>query len=150
MTDVFRMQAQAPEAVVSQESEQTQAMYSIDDKSTACFGKNCLLARRLVERGVNERLAILFSHGFKNPGVIPGSGAKQAFHAKLVRESNVQIKTKHSKRRQPNTFSTSMSPLVAIRQLNCGSKHFYGLQQNTSSGHRAEWTSKVRKSRETY
>ena len=49
----FRMQAQAPEAVdLSQESEQTQAMYGIDDKSTASFGKNCLLARRLVERGV--------------------------------------------------------------------------------------------------
>ena len=49
----FRMQAQAPEAVdLSQETERTQAMYGIDDKETASFGKNCLLARRLVERGV--------------------------------------------------------------------------------------------------
>lgn len=49
----FRMQAEAPEAVdLSQETERTQAMYGIDDKETASFGKNCLLARRLVERGV--------------------------------------------------------------------------------------------------
>lgn len=49
----FRMQSQAPEAVdLSQETEHTQALYGIDEKETASFGKNCLLARRLVERGV--------------------------------------------------------------------------------------------------
>jgi len=49
----FRMQAQAPEAVdLQQESERTKALYGIDEKETESFGKNCLLARRLVERGV--------------------------------------------------------------------------------------------------
>jgi hypothetical protein len=49
----FRMQSAAPEAVdLSQETEDTKAMYGLDDKETASFGKNCLLARRLVERGV--------------------------------------------------------------------------------------------------
>jgi hypothetical protein len=49
----FRMQAQAPEAVdLSQETPQTLSLYGIDAKTTESFGKNCLLARRLVERGV--------------------------------------------------------------------------------------------------
>jgi hypothetical protein len=49
----FRMQAEAPEAVdFSQESAETLALYGIDGKETAPFGRLCLLARRLVERGV--------------------------------------------------------------------------------------------------
>jgi hypothetical protein len=49
----FRMQAEAPEAVdLSKETEATKALYGIDEKETAQFGKMCLLARRLVQRGV--------------------------------------------------------------------------------------------------
>ncbi|MBX6311699.1 MAG: DUF1501 domain-containing protein [Isosphaeraceae bacterium] len=49
----FRMQAEAPEAVdLTRESAETQALYGLDQKETAAFGRNCLLARRLVERGV--------------------------------------------------------------------------------------------------
>ena len=49
----FRMQATAPEAVdLSTETEETQALYGMDTKVTATFGRQCLLARRLVERGV--------------------------------------------------------------------------------------------------
>jgi hypothetical protein len=49
----FRMQATAPEAVdLSQESKETQQLYGIGGKETTTFGRNCLLARRLVERGV--------------------------------------------------------------------------------------------------
>lgn len=49
----FRMQAQAPVALdLSTESAKTEEMYGLDQKETATFGKNCLLARRLVERGV--------------------------------------------------------------------------------------------------
>jgi len=49
----FRMQAAAPEAVdLSQESKETQVLYGIGGKKTDTFGRNCLLARRLVERGV--------------------------------------------------------------------------------------------------
>lgn len=49
----FRMQSTAPEAVdLSQETEETQSLYGMDDKTTATFGRQCLLARRLVERGV--------------------------------------------------------------------------------------------------
>jgi hypothetical protein len=49
----YRMQADAPEAVdLSQETAETLALYGIGDGPTNKVGKNCLLARRLVERGV--------------------------------------------------------------------------------------------------
>jgi hypothetical protein len=49
----YRMQAAAPEAVdVSKESELTRNLYGLDEEPTRRFGTTCLLARRLVERGV--------------------------------------------------------------------------------------------------
>jgi hypothetical protein len=49
----YRMQSSAPEAVdLSQESAETQTLYGLDRKETQPFGQICLLARRLVERGV--------------------------------------------------------------------------------------------------
>ncbi len=49
----YRMQAAAPEAVdLSKESEATRKLYGLDEEATRKFGANCLLARRLVERGV--------------------------------------------------------------------------------------------------
>ena len=49
----FRMQAAAPEAVdLSQEPEKAKEAYGLNRKETAEFGHRCLLARRLVERGV--------------------------------------------------------------------------------------------------
>jgi hypothetical protein len=49
----FRMQAHAPEAVdLSDETQDTQELYGMHEKKTETFGRNCLLARRLVERGV--------------------------------------------------------------------------------------------------
>ena len=49
----YRMQSAAPEAVdVENESEATKKLYGIDEEITRKFGSNCLLARRLVERGV--------------------------------------------------------------------------------------------------
>ncbi|HUG66971.1 MAG TPA: DUF1501 domain-containing protein [Pirellulaceae bacterium] len=49
----YRMQASAPEVFdLTSESEQTRALYGLDEQGTAEFGTHCLLARRLVERGV--------------------------------------------------------------------------------------------------
>jgi hypothetical protein len=49
----FRMQMSAPEATdISGETEATKKMYGLDDPVSADFGGRCLLARRLVERGV--------------------------------------------------------------------------------------------------
>ena len=49
----FRMQSAAPEAVdIAGETEATRRLYGLDQPKTAEFGLRCLLARRLVERGV--------------------------------------------------------------------------------------------------
>ena len=49
----YRMQGCAPEAVdVNSESEATRKLYGMDEKVTEPFGRQCLMARRLVERGV--------------------------------------------------------------------------------------------------
>ena len=49
----YRMQSCAPEAVdIGKESEETKRLYGLDNPITTPFGKQCLLARRLVERGV--------------------------------------------------------------------------------------------------
>lgn len=49
----YRMQGCAPEAVdISSESEATKKLYGLDDPITVGFGTQCLMARRLVERGV--------------------------------------------------------------------------------------------------
>jgi hypothetical protein len=48
-----RMQLAAPELFdLSQESKATQDLYGVGDAVTADFGKRCLLARRMLERGV--------------------------------------------------------------------------------------------------
>ncbi len=57
----FRMQAEAPQVVdLSQESEATKKMYGLDDPITESYGRQCLLARRLVEKGVRH---VLLTHG---------------------------------------------------------------------------------------
>lgn len=49
----FRMQTEAPEAFdLSQETVETHSLYGLDDPITNIFGRQCLMARRLVERGV--------------------------------------------------------------------------------------------------
>ena len=49
----YRMQAAAPELVdLSGESEQTVEQYGLNSNVTRPFGTNCLLARRMIERGV--------------------------------------------------------------------------------------------------
>ena len=58
----FRMQAEAPEAVdVASESSEVRRLYGLDNARTAEFGGRCLMARRLVERGV--RFVQVYSGG---------------------------------------------------------------------------------------
>jgi hypothetical protein len=83
----YNMQAAGPEAVdLAQETEETWRLYGLDQKPTERFGRNCLLARRLVERGV--RFVQLYS----------GSGSKwdahsnvEGNHARYCRESDRPI-----------------------------------------------------------
>jgi hypothetical protein len=77
----YQMQAEAPHAVdLSRETEATKKLYGMDEEATAVFGRNCLLARRLVENGV--RFVQLYS----------GAGSKwdshrsiEANHSRLCR-----------------------------------------------------------------
>jgi hypothetical protein len=49
----FRMQREAPEALdLSEESKESHHLYGSDEVHTSAFGRQCLLARRLAERGV--------------------------------------------------------------------------------------------------
>jgi len=49
----YHMQAEAPEAIdLESESKSTKSLYGLDQDHTKVFGKQCLMARRLVERGV--------------------------------------------------------------------------------------------------
>jgi hypothetical protein len=49
----FRMQAEMPQIEdLTQEPEHVRNLYGLDDKVTADFGRQCLLARRFAERGV--------------------------------------------------------------------------------------------------
>lgn len=49
----FRMQSELPKLMdLSSESKKTQQMYGIGNKTTDDFGRQCLLARRMVEKGV--------------------------------------------------------------------------------------------------
>ena len=61
----FNMQKHAPEAVdISKENAATKSMYGLDHDDTSDFGGKCLLARRLVERGV--RFIQIYSGGAHN------------------------------------------------------------------------------------
>ncbi|MCA9098885.1 MAG: DUF1501 domain-containing protein, partial [Planctomycetaceae bacterium] len=56
------MQSAVPEALdLSKETEATQKMYGLDQKETEEYGRRCLIARRLIERGV--RFVQLFMSG---------------------------------------------------------------------------------------
>ncbi len=58
----FRMQVKAPAAFeVEKESEETKKLYGLDNEVTRDFGWQCLLARRLSERGVRF---VQCSHGY--------------------------------------------------------------------------------------
>ena len=61
----YRMQSAAPEAVdVERESPETRKLYGLDEPVTEPFGRQCLMARRLAERGV--RFVQLFHGGLGN------------------------------------------------------------------------------------
>ncbi len=59
----FRMQAEVPGIIdLGDEPESIRELYGLDSKDTASFGRRCLLARRLVEKGV--RFVQIFSGGW--------------------------------------------------------------------------------------
>lgn len=63
----YRLQVSAPELMdLSEETAETLSLYGVKDAKEATFAKNCLLARRLVERGV--RFVQLFHEAWDQHG----------------------------------------------------------------------------------
>ena len=88
----FRMQGCAPEALdVTRESEATRKLYGLDDKITEPFGRQCLMARRLVEHGV--RFVQLFHGGMGNQNVDTwdAHGDVKSNHSQHAAESDKPI-----------------------------------------------------------
>jgi len=66
----FRMQASVPDLMeLEQESESTFEMYGPDSKKKGSFASNCILARRMAEKGV--RFIQLFHRGWDQHGDLP-------------------------------------------------------------------------------
>jgi hypothetical protein len=85
----FRMQGCAPEALdIRAESEATRKLYGLDDAITEPFGRQCLMARRLVEHGV--RFVQLFHGGMGNQNVDTwdAHGDVKANHSQHAMESD--------------------------------------------------------------
>ena len=75
----FRMQTAAPEATdLEQETEDTHNLYGLNDPRSKTFGRQCLLARRLVERGV--RFIQIYSGGNHNDANWDAHGDLQTNH----------------------------------------------------------------------
>src|SRR5438876_2282062 len=88
----FRMQTKAPELVdLARESDATRKLYGLDDAVTEPFGRQCLLARRLVEHGV--RFVQLFHGGMGNQNVDTwdAHGDVKSNHAQHAAESDRPI-----------------------------------------------------------
>ena len=93
---LFRSQREAPEAFdLQRETQSTRQLYGLDDKYTATFGRQCLLARRLVERGVRY---------------------VQLYHNRSATDSGCQIWDQHSnlKRGLINNCRASDQPIAAL------------------------------------
>jgi hypothetical protein len=72
----FRMQASVPELTdLKDEPESVFEMYGPDSKKPGTYAANCLLARRMVERGV--RFVQLYHRGWDNHGNLPSNIPKQ-------------------------------------------------------------------------
>ena len=86
----FRMQTEAPEAVdLNQETRQTHRLYGADQEPTAEFGRRCLMARRLVERGV--RFVQLYSGGGPGNMTWDGHGDIEENHLRMAGQTDQPI-----------------------------------------------------------
>ena len=79
----FRMQTEAPELVdIRHEPAHIRRLYGLDDPHTADFGRQCLLARRLVESGVRYTLLIhgvqINRHSWDDHGDVKGGMIKHS------------------------------------------------------------------------
>ena len=87
----YRMQMSAPEAldVEGGESPATKALYGLDDPTCGHFARQCLMARRMVERGV--RFVQVYSGGMENERSWDGHADIVKNHAGFARETDQPI-----------------------------------------------------------
>ncbi len=92
----FRMQSRAPEAFdVARESKATRDLYGLDEPATAIFGTQCLMARRLAERGVRFI---------------------QVYHTQTSRRKSCQLWDQHGSLRTelPNNCAATDRPIAGL------------------------------------
>ena len=76
----FRLQTSLPEVLDTRsESQETQRLYGLDNPTTSPFGLQCLVSRRLVERGVRF---IQIQHGGGGAGAWDAHGGLRANHSR--------------------------------------------------------------------
>ncbi len=86
----YKMQSSAPEAVdLNRESKETLALYGINNRKTEYFGRQLLMARRLVERGV--RFVQVYSGGAHNDDNWDAHGDLKMNHELHAGETDVPI-----------------------------------------------------------
>jgi uncharacterized protein DUF1501 len=86
----YRMQIAAPEAIdIDQEPEHIHKLYGVGEKRCDHFARQCLTARRLVERGV--RFIQIYSGGMENERSWDGHQNIQANHTQFAGETDTPI-----------------------------------------------------------
>ncbi|MBY0528388.1 MAG: DUF1501 domain-containing protein [Gemmataceae bacterium] len=86
----YKMQSSAPEAVdIDKEDAKTKELYGLNGKRTEVFGRQCLLARRLVERGV--RFVQIYSGGNHNDANWDAHGDLKKNHDQHAGETDLPI-----------------------------------------------------------
>jgi hypothetical protein len=86
----YRMQMAAPEALdLDREAEPVRQMYGLDDPKCRHFARQCLMARRLVERGV--RFVQIYSGGMDNERSWDGHADIAANHRQFAGETDTPI-----------------------------------------------------------
>ncbi|HKI71248.1 MAG TPA: DUF1501 domain-containing protein [Verrucomicrobiae bacterium] len=92
----FRMQMEAPEAFdLERESPETKKLYGIGEDVSDIFGKQCLMARRLTERGVRM---------------------VQVYHTQTSKRSSCQLWDQHTELRKelPNNCAAVDKPIAGL------------------------------------
>jgi hypothetical protein len=92
----FRMQTEAPEAfALDGESPATRDLYGLNDPVTEIFGKQCLMARRMVERGVR---------------------CVQVYHTQTSKRSSCQLWDQHGALREelPMNCASTDKPIAGL------------------------------------
>ncbi len=86
----YRMQVHATEAIdISKESEATRKLYGLDLDHTQYFGRQALMARRLIERGV--RMVQLYSGGGNHEPTWDQHWSLKKFHGQHAAETDLPI-----------------------------------------------------------